>query len=157
MICSCIWALPTSNWTFPIVYTSAINGTATRDINKPGTDIPPLLDTILEQIPAPAINRDAPLQILVLALVHDPYKGKMGIGKILSGSIARRQAVVTMTKNGAQVPAKVTDLAVFSGLERTDVEKAEAGEIVAVAGCRKSPSEKPSRMPTLRSRCLVSR
>ncbi|MET0516638.1 MAG: translational GTPase TypA [Nitrospiraceae bacterium] len=119
---------------FPIVYTSAINGMATLDINKPGTEILPLLDTILEKIPAPAINRDAALQILVLALVYDPYKGKMGIGKIQSGSIARRQAVVTLTKNGGQVPAKVSDLAVFSGLERTDVEQAEAGEIVAVAG-----------------------
>src|SRR6185436_18095115 len=55
---------------FPLVYTSAINGTASRDLNKPGTDITPLLDTILEQIPAPAINATAPLQILVLALAH---------------------------------------------------------------------------------------
>ena len=119
---------------FPIVYASAINGTATLDMNKPGTEIAPLLDTILEKIPAPAINRDAPLQILVLALAYDSYKGKMGIGKIQSGSIARRQNVVTLTKDGGQVPAKVSDLAVFSGLERTDVEQADAGEIVAVAG-----------------------
>jgi GTP-binding protein len=119
---------------FPIVYASAINGTATLDMNKPGTEIAPLLDTILEKIPAPAIHRDAPLQILVLALAYDSYKGKMGIGKIQSGSIARRQNVVTMTKDGGQIPAKVADLAVFSGLERTDVEEAQAGEIVAVAG-----------------------
>ncbi len=119
---------------FPIVYASAINGTATLDMNKPGTEIAPLLETILEKIPAPAINRDAPLQILVLALAYDSYKGKMGIGKIQSGSIARRQNVVTLTKDGGQVPAKVSDLAVFSGLERTDVEQADAGEIVAVAG-----------------------
>jgi GTP-binding protein len=119
---------------FPIVYASAINGTATLDMNKPGTEIAPLLDTILEKIPAPAINRDAPLQILVLALAYDSYKGKMGIGKIQSGSIARRQNVITMTKDGGQVAGKVADLAVFSGLERTDVEEAQAGEIVAVAG-----------------------
>jgi GTP-binding protein len=119
---------------FPIVYASAINGTATLDMNKPGTEIAPLLDTILEKIPAPAINRDAPLQILVLALAYDSYKGKMGIGKIQSGSIARRQSVVTMTKDGGQAAGKVADLAVFSGLERTDVEDAQAGEIVAVAG-----------------------
>ena len=119
---------------FTIIYASAINGTATLDINKPGTDIAPLLNTILEKIPAPAINRDAPLQILVLALAYDSYKGKMGIGKIQSGSIARRQTVVTLTKDGGQVASKVADLAVFSGLERTDVEQTEAGEIVAVAG-----------------------
>jgi GTP-binding protein len=119
---------------FPIVYASAINGTATLDVNKPGTDITPLLDQILEQVPGPAISADAPLQILVLALAYDPYKGKMGIGKIQSGSIARRQNVAQIKRDGAQTAGKVTDLAVFAGLERAEVERAEAGEIVAVAG-----------------------
>ncbi|HXF92023.1 MAG TPA: translational GTPase TypA [Nitrospiraceae bacterium] len=119
---------------FPIVYTAAIKGIATLDIDKPGTDITPLLDTILEQLPAPAINPDAPLQILVLALAYDTYKGKLGIGKIQSGSIAWRQTVVRITRDGTHVPGKVSDLSVFSGLERLDVERAEAGEIVAVAG-----------------------
>ena len=119
---------------FPIVYTAAIKGQATLDVNKPGTDISPLLDTVLEKISAPAINADAPLQILVLALVQDSYKGKMGIGKIQSGSIARRQTVMLLGKDGAQTLGKVSDLAVYSGLERADVDKAEAGEIVAIAG-----------------------
>lgn len=119
---------------FPIVYTSAINGTATLDMTKPGTDIAPLLDTILDHVPAPTIKADAPLQILVLALFYDPYKGKMGIGKIQAGSIAKRQNIVQIKRNGTQVTGKVTDLAVFAGLERMDVEKADAGEIVAVAG-----------------------
>ncbi|ALA60702.1 translational GTPase TypA [Nitrospira moscoviensis] len=119
---------------FPIVYTSAIKGQATLDVNKPGTDITPLLDTVLENIPAPVINADAPLQILVLALIQDPYKGKMGIGKIQSGSIARRQNVIVIGKDGVQTPGKVSDLAVYSGLERADTEQAAAGEIVAVAG-----------------------
>jgi GTP-binding protein len=118
---------------FPLVYTSAINGIATLDINKPGTDISPLLDTVLEKIPGPAINANGPLQILVLALLYDSYKGKMGVGKIQSGSIARRQQVLVLGKDGA-APGKVSDLAVYSGLERTDVEEAKAGEIVAVAG-----------------------
>ncbi len=119
---------------FPIVYTSAIKGQATLDVNKPGTDITPLLDTVLDKIPAPAINADAPLQILVLALVQDPYKGKMGIGKIQSGGIARRQSVAVIGKDGVQTPGKVSDLAVYSGLERVDTDQAAAGEIVAVAG-----------------------
>ena len=109
---------------FPIVYTAAIKGTATLDINKPGTDITPLLDTVLDKIPAPAINADAPLQILVLSLIQDLYKGKMGVGKIQSGSIARRQNVVVIGKDGAQFAGKVSDLAVYSGLERTDTEQA---------------------------------
>ena len=88
----------------------------------------------MDKIPAPAINPDAPFQLLVLALAQDSYKGKMGIGKIQSGSIARRQNVVTLTKDGGQVPGKISDLAVFSGLERSDVETAGAGEIVALSG-----------------------
>ena len=119
---------------FPIVYTSAIKGVATLDVNKPGADIAPVLYTVLAHIPAPAINAKAPLQILVLALLYDSYKGKMGVGKIQSGSIARRQGVLILGKGGAQSAGKVSDLAVYSGLERIDVDQAEAGEIVAVAG-----------------------
>lgn len=119
---------------FPIVYTSALKGTATLDLNKGGTEIAPLLDTVLDKIPAPAISRHAPLQMLVLALAYDSYKGKLAIGKIQSGSIARRQQVVTIVKDGSQIPGKVSDLSVFAGLDRSDVEEAQAGEIVAVAG-----------------------
>ncbi|MBM4120697.1 MAG: translational GTPase TypA [Nitrospira sp.] len=119
---------------FPIVYASALNGVATLDINKPGTEITPLLDTILTHVPAPAILKDAPLQILVLALTYDSYKGKQGIGKIHAGAIARRQNVVRIARDGAPAGGKVSDLSVFSGLERMDVEQAEAGEIVVVSG-----------------------
>src|SRR5881397_929441 len=119
---------------FPVVYTSAINGTATLDVNKPGTDIAPLLETILQKIPAPAVNLEVPLQILVLALAYDPYKGRVGIGKIQSGSIAKRQTVVQIMKDGTQHSGKVSDLSIFSGLDRLEVERADAGEIVAVAG-----------------------
>lgn len=119
---------------FPIVYTSAINGTATKDMATPGRDIIPLLDTILEAIPSPRVNPHAPLQILVLALAYDSYKGKIGIGKIQSGAIAKRQAIVQIRRDGTLVPGKATDLGVYVGLQRVDVERAEAGEIVAVAG-----------------------
>jgi GTP-binding protein len=119
---------------FPIVYTSAINGTATLDSNKPGTDIAPLLGTILTHIPAPTIFAEAPAQLLVLALLYDSYKGKMGIGKIQSGSLSRRQNVVLIKRDGSHILGKVSDLSVFAGLERIEVEKADAGEIVAVAG-----------------------
>jgi GTP-binding protein len=119
---------------FPVVYTSAINGTATLDLGQSGKDIRPLFDTILGQIPAPAVRPTAPVQMLVLALAHDPYKGKMGIGKILSGSLAKRQSIAQIRRDGSIVPGKVTDLSVFSGLERTEVDRVDAGEIVAVAG-----------------------
>jgi GTP-binding protein len=119
---------------FPIVYTSAINGTASLDAEKPGVDIAPLLETILAKIPPPPVFPDRPLQLLVLALVHDPYKGKMGIGKLLSGTLITRQALTRITLDGTHVPGKATDLLIFEGLERKEVDRVDAGEIVAVAG-----------------------
>ncbi len=119
---------------FPIVYTSALHGTASLDAEKPGADIAPLLDTILNKIPPPPIVTDRPLQMLILALAHDSYKGKMGVGKLLSGTLARRQPLVCIKRDGTQVPGRVTDLLVFEGLERKETEQVEAGDIVAVAG-----------------------
>ena len=119
---------------FPIVYTSALNGTASLHADKPGADIAPLLDTILEHIPAPPIFLDRPLQMLILALAYDPYKGKMGIGKLLSGSLTKRQALTRITLDGTTIPGKATDLLIFEGLERKEVDQVSAGEIVAVAG-----------------------
>ena len=119
---------------FPVVYTSALQGLATLDINKPGTDIHPLLDTIIGHIPAPMIKVNAPLQMLVLALAYDSYKGRMGIGKIVAGSLTKRQSVLQVTRVGTHLKGKVAELSVFSGLDRQEVETVGAGEIVAVAG-----------------------
>ncbi len=119
---------------FPIVYTSAIQGTASLDSEKTGVDIAPLLDTILNKIPPPPIVTDRPLQMLVLALTQDSYKGKMGIGKLLSGTLTKRQPIVRIKTDGTIVPGKVSDLLIFEGLERKEVDQVEAGEIVAVAG-----------------------
>ena len=118
---------------FPIVYTSAIKGIATLDVNKPGTE------SYRSRYGAgkdsgPSHYRRGPAPNSCAGPCADSYKGKMGIGKIQSGSIARRQNVMVLGKNGAQIPGKVSDLAVYSGLERADTEQAAAGEIVAVAG-----------------------
>jgi GTP-binding protein len=119
---------------FPIVYTSALHGTASLDSEKPGVDIAPLLDTILEKIPAPPIFLDRPLQMLVLALAYDPYKGRMAIGKLLSGALIKRQALMQIKTDGTQIPGRASDLLIFEGLIRKEVDSVEAGEIVAVAG-----------------------
>ncbi len=119
---------------FPIVYTSAVAGTATLDHLQPGTDLQPLFQTILGQVPAPAVNTAEPLQMLVLALANDNYKGRMGTGKISSGKIATGQTVTQIMANGKMVKAKVTDIMVYQGLKQVAVDSAEAGEIVSVAG-----------------------
>ena len=120
---------------FPIVYTSAVQGTATLDPAQPSESIEPLLDAILTHVPPPVVDAQAPLQILVLALLGDYYKGTMGIGKITGGSIAVGQPILLARRDGRQEPARVTALLTYRGLERLEVERAEAGDIVAVAGC----------------------
>ncbi len=119
---------------FPTVFASALKGTATLDIKHPSEDITPLLDTILERVPPPPGNKDSPLQILILALSQDSYKGKMGIGKLTGGSIQKSQSVMLVRRDGNRVTSKVTGLLTYQGLERVEVESAVVGDIVAVAG-----------------------
>lgn len=119
---------------FPIVYASGIQGTATRDMKTPGTDLKALFEAIIEKIPAPDVDEGENLQMLVLALVADPYKGKMGIGKIHRGSIKKSMNIVGLHRDGQKTSGKATAILSFKGLEREEIETAEAGEIVAVAG-----------------------
>lgn len=119
---------------FPIVYTSATQGTATLDPHTPGTDVTPLFETIIARIPAPTVLPDEPLQILVLALAYDPFKGKMGIGKIHAGSIRRNQPLMRLAVDGSRQTGTALALLAYQGLERVEIESAESGEIVAVAG-----------------------
>ena len=119
---------------FPIVYTSATQATATLDPRQPGTDVAPLFDAIVARIPAPTVLPDEPLQILVLALAYDPFKGKMGIGKIHAGSLRRQQPVLRLTPDGRQEARTATTVLAYQGLERVEIESAASGDIVAVAG-----------------------
>lgn len=119
---------------FPIIYAQATAGTATLDIHKPSADLTQLFETIIDKIPGPTIIENEPLQILVLALTYDPYKGKMGIGKIYSNSIKKNQPIMQIAPDGAKLSGRATDISVFQGLQKQSVEQAEAGEIVSVAG-----------------------
>ncbi len=119
---------------FPIVYTSATQATATLDLERPGEDIAPLFDTIVAKIPAPTVAVDEPLQLLVLALAYDPFKGKMGIGKIHAGSIRLGQPVMRLAVDGGRTTGTAMALLAYQGLERVEINSAAAGEIVAVAG-----------------------
>ncbi len=119
---------------FPIVYTSAILGTATLDLQRPGADIAPLFETIIARIPPPIAIPDAPLQILVLALAYDSFKGKMGIGKIHAGAIRRGQPLMRLSADGSRQRATAMAILAYRGLDRVEIEEAGCGEIVAVAG-----------------------
>jgi len=141
---------------FPIVYTSATEATATLDLKTPGVDVAPLFETIIARIPPPTVLLDEPLQILVLALAYDTFKGKMGIGKIHAGSLKRQQPLLRLTPDGRQQAGVVTAVLAYQGLERVEIEAAEPGEIVAVAGFDEvgigdtiTDPERPKAMPVV--------
>lgn len=119
---------------FPIVYTIATKGTATLDEKVPGTDITPLFETIVSKIPAPDVLLDGPFQMLVLALAHDDFKGKMAIGKIHAGRIAVGDNVARIKLDGSVEKIRVTSLLAFVGVKKVEIKEALAGDIVSITG-----------------------
>ncbi|MEK9208292.1 MAG: GTP-binding protein, partial [Patescibacteria group bacterium] len=122
---------------FPTVYASARTGVAglEQDLSQM-TDITPIFDTILKEIPAPLVDPEKPLQILITTLSSDPHKGRIAIGRIQNGTLKAGQEVAQITKNGEIIKTRLTSLMTFEGLERIDVGMALAGDIVAVSGIK---------------------
>jgi GTP-binding protein len=118
---------------FPIVFASAKLGWASYD-ETPGQDLGPLFEAIVRHVPEPALDLEAPLQLQVTALDYSDYLGRIAIGRIHAGTIRRGMYAVCCRRDGSQTPFRVTKLMGFRGLERVDRERAEAGEIVALAG-----------------------
>ncbi len=118
----------------PVIYTNGREGTATRDLRMAGTTLEPLLDTVLEHVPPPRVVIDGPLQLLVSALDHDSYRGRMAIGRVVRGSIAPGQSVVLCGAEGPSGLQRVGQVLTVEALERMPVEQARAGEIVIVTG-----------------------
>lgn len=119
---------------FPVIFASAKQGFAALDAGQTGGDMRPLLDAILEHIPAPSSDASGPLQLLISSLQYDNYVGRIGIGKIIRGTLTRGEEVVLHSCNGQPRKVKVSSVAVFEGLKRTETEQARAGEIVSIAG-----------------------
>lgn len=120
---------------FPVVYASAKQGKAglTADINKM-TDITPLFETILKFVPAPIVTLDAPLQMLVVSIAGDNYKGRLAIGRIYNGVMRAGQDVMHIDRAGQMKKSRVTAVMTYIGLERVEVAEAVAGDIVSVSG-----------------------
>ena len=119
---------------FPVVYTSARLGTATLDPEVPGKDMQPLLELIAREIPAPAGDPAAPLQLQIVNLDYDDYVGKTGIGRITNGTLQAGETVTICSPDGAVREGKIGLLWVYEGLKRIPINSAAAGEIVAFAG-----------------------
>ncbi|OQP07851.1 GTP-binding protein TypA [Geobacillus sp. 46C-IIa] len=119
---------------FPVVYTSALRGTSSLDPDRQDGDMTALFETIIRHIPAPADNRDEPLQFQVALLDYNEYVGRIGIGRIFRGAMKAGQQVALLKRDGAVKLFRVTKLFGFIGLKRIEIEEAHAGDIVAVAG-----------------------
>jgi GTP-binding protein len=125
----------------PFLYTSSRAGTATRELDQPGQDLEPLFETILAHVPAPSGDPDEPFQMLVSTLDHSSFLGRIAIGRIERGRIAVGDQVALLplgepglVTDGPVERNRVTKLFTFDGLNRVEVERAEAGDIVALAG-----------------------
>ena len=119
---------------FDVVFASGRNGYATLDWNSHGDSMAPLLDMLLEKIPGPEVEPEAPLQLLVTNLDWSDYVGRIAIGRIQSGTITKGQSVDIAKDEGKIAPAQIANLQMFDKLGRVDIEKATAGDIVAVVG-----------------------
>lgn len=119
---------------FPILYASARQGWASRDLTHPGTTMIPVFEAILNQVPAPKAEPDKPLQILVTTLDYSDYVGRIAIGRIFSGFVTSGQKVTVIDRDGVHTLQKITQLYLFEGLGKKSVDRAEAGDICAIAG-----------------------
>jgi GTP-binding protein len=119
---------------FPVIYASGINGTASTDPDKQDDDLKALFDTIVEHIPGPGGDFEAPLQLQVTMLDYNEYLGRIGIGRIHRGTIRRGETVAQIKRDGSIKQVRVNKLFGFSGLKRIEIEEAKSGDIVAIAG-----------------------
>jgi GTP-binding protein len=119
---------------FPVLYTNARIGTASRDAAGAGTDLRPLFDAIVEHVPPPRGNPEAPLQLLVANLDSSDYLGRIAIGRIFNGRVRIGDPVAVCKLNEAVQETRVTKLYAFDGLKRIDIQEAAAGDIVCLAG-----------------------
>ena len=119
---------------FPVIFASAIQGIAGLDHEDMAADMQPLFETVVEKVPSPAVNSEGPLQMQISALDYSSYVGVIGVGRITRGKLAPNTQVMVVDPEGATRKGRVLQVMGYLGLERVDVESAEAGDIVCVTG-----------------------
>ena len=119
---------------FPVIYTSALNGTSSLTPDEQAETMDPVFETIVNHIPAPTFDHTGPLQFQVTLLDYSDYLGRIGIGRIFRGEMKVGQEVVVIKQDGEQQSFRITKLFGFFGLQRKEIKKAQAGDIVAITG-----------------------
>ncbi|MBP9891921.1 MAG: translational GTPase TypA [Planctomycetes bacterium] len=119
---------------FPIIYASGRQRIATVDFHKKGEDLRPLLDAMIDLLPGPEVEPEKPFQVQITNILYDQFVGRVGVGRIMRGTIKARQPVLSMHRDGSQKTGQAKQVQVFDGLKRVDVAEASAGEIVAIIG-----------------------
>ncbi|MGP7818894.1 translational GTPase TypA [Niallia sp. 01092] len=119
---------------FPVIYASAINGTASVNPDKQDENMQSLYDAVVEHIPSPVDNREEPLQFQVALLDYNDYVGRIGVGRVFRGTMKVGQQVALMKLDGSVKQFRVTKIFGFFGLKRQEIEEAYAGDLIAVSG-----------------------
>ncbi len=119
---------------FPIVYASALHGYASLDDTARDGDMTPLYEAIMKHVPAPSVDPDGPFQMRISQLDYNNFVGLIGVGRIQRGKVRTNQPVSVIDRHGKKRQGKVLQVLGFMGLERVEVEEAEAGDIVAISG-----------------------
>ena len=119
---------------FPVLYTNARAGTATRDLEDESRTLEPLFEAILATVPPPRFDPEMGLQFRVAMLDWDDYVGRLLIGRVFNGSVKPADRVAVVHRDGAVAPTKITVLYGYEGLRRVEIGEASAGDIVAIAG-----------------------
>ncbi|NNC66593.1 MAG: translational GTPase TypA [Gammaproteobacteria bacterium] len=119
---------------FPIVYTSALEGIAGLEVDDMHEDMTPMLDLIIDKVPAPEVNISGPLQMQISALDYNSYVGVIGVGRITRGVIKRNMPVAIANADNKTRNGKILNVMTYHGLDRMDAEQAEAGEIICITG-----------------------
>ncbi len=118
---------------FPVIYASALHGYASLEA-APGTDLQPLLETLVKHVPPPLVDADGPLQLQISSLDYSSYVGTIGIGRIARGEARPGMSIIAVDRDGKRRQARILQVLGFRGLERYEVQSARAGDIVAVTG-----------------------
>jgi len=119
---------------FPVLFASAKEGWATADLARPNDNLKPVYDAIIQSVPAPKVDPDRPLQMLVTTLEYSDYVGRVAIGKVFAGRLTQAQPVTVIDKDGRHTLQKVVQLYEFEGLGKKRAMEVQAGDICAVAG-----------------------